>query len=641
MFDTPTAEPATHRYQADVRQILDLVTHSLYSDREIFLRELVSNASDALDRARFEGLSDTALLPASPPEGQEAGIRVTVDEAARIITIEDDGIGLTAEEAEKNLGTIAHSGTRAFRKALEEQREGKKDNADGLIGQFGVGFYSSFMVADRVTVDSLSARPGSEPIHWASEGGDGYTLTPGTRDRRGTLITLHMREDAEEFADADKLREIVRKHSDFIPWPVRVGEERANQETALWRREPSEIQADEYKALYRHLGGDWQEPLAWSHARVEGNVSFDMVLFIPASRPWTMDRLDFKPALKLYQRRVKVLDSAEGLLPRYLRWVSGVVDSPDVELNVSREILQQTPALRVIKKQLTKRVLDRLKELATEEQEGYAKFWEQLGHILKEGVHEIALDGGGDKDKERLVSLLRFKTTTSRTATDVVDRWRSFAQLKESMGEGQKEIWYLADVDKERIAHSPLLEAFKKKGWEVLLLDDPVDEWVTMNLPEFDGVPLKSVAHGDLESLEEKQEEEDPIAKEAKAQAAPLANFMEALLGEDVAGVRISSRLVDSPSVLVNQEGAMSANLERILKAANQDVPTSKRVLEINPEHPMVKTLARLNGEGKTGLEPFARLLLDHASIAEGRLEDPEGFAKRLQALMEKAAGAM
>ncbi|MCK6501996.1 molecular chaperone HtpG [Myxococcota bacterium] len=639
--------PATHRYQADVRQILDLVTHSLYSDREIFLRELVSNASDALDRARFEGLKDQGLRPASPPEGQEPGIRVTVDEAARTVVIEDDGVGLTAAEAEKNLGTIAHSGTKAFRKALQEQKEhaGEKASeahaADGLIGQFGVGFYSAFMVADRVVVESLSARPDQAAILWESEGGDGYTLTSGERTARGTRVTLHMRDDAEEFLDADRLREIVRKHSDFVPWPVRVGEERANQEQALWRRDPAEVTAEDYKGLYRHLGGDWQEPLAWLHARVEGNLSFDTVLFVPASRPWTMDRLDFKPALKLYQKRVKVLDSAEQLLPRYLRWVTGVVDSADVELNMSREILQQTPALKVIKKQLTKRVLERLKELTEQDREGYAKFWDQLGHILKEGIHEIAMDAGASADKDRLVPLLRFKTTTSHKATDVVERWRSLAQVKEAMGEGQDAIWYLADVDKERIGHSPLLEAFKKRGWEVLLLDDPVDEWVTMNLSEFDGVPLKSVAHGELPEAEEKGEEADPIAKAAKEQAAPLASFMEALLGESVAGVRLSSRLVDSPSVLVNQEGAMSANLERILRSANQEVPTSKRVLEINPEHPMVKTLARLNQEGKTGLEPFARLLLDHAAIAEGRLDDAEGFAKRLQALMEKAAGAL
>jgi len=643
-MSTPT-EPAasTHSFQADVRQILDLVTHSLYSDREIFLRELVSNASDALDRARFEGLSDETLRPASPPDGHAPGIRISIDAADRTLTIEDDGIGLSAAEAEKNLGTIAHSGTKAFRELLKARKEqGGTEAVDGLIGQFGVGFYAAFMVADRVVVDSLSAHPSAESITWESEGGDGYTLEPGSRQARGTRITLHLKDDAEDFLDLDRLREIVRKHSDFVPWPVVVGEERANQEQALWRRDPAEVTTEEYQALYRHLGGDWQEPVAWLHARVEGSTSFDTVLFVPSSRPWTMDRMDFKPALKLYQKRVKVLDSAEQLLPRYLRWVSGVVDSPDLELNMSREMLQLTQSQRIIKKQLTKRVLERLTELTTEDAGAYATFWEQLGHILKEGLHEVTQEGDG-KDKDRLVPLLRFKTTTSRELTDSVDRWRSLAQVKAAMADGQDAIWYLADVDKDRIARSPLLEAFKKKGWEVLLLDDPVDEWVTMNLSDFDGVPLKSVAHGKLDELEgeKKEEEEDPITKAAREQAGPLATWMEALLGQEVAGVRLSTRLVDSPSVLVNQEGAMSANLERILKAANQEVPTSKRVLELNPEHPMVKTLARLSAEGKEGLEPFARLLLDHAAISEGRLEDADGFAKRLQALMEKAAGAL
>ncbi len=638
-----SATTGTHRFQADVRQILDLVTHSLYSDREIFLRELVSNASDALDRARFEGLSNTDLRSAAPPEGFDPGIRIRIDEEARQIIIEDDGIGLTAEEAEKNLGTIAHSGTKAFRELLESKRaEGDTASSEGLIGKFGVGFYSAFMVADRVTVDTLSGQPDSEAVRWESEGGDGYLLEAGSRETRGTTVTLHLRDDADDFLDLDKLREIIRKHSDYVPWPVYVGDDRANQEQALWKRDPKDVEDADYHALYRHIGADWQEPLAWVHARIEGGVNFDTVLFVPRSRPWTMDRLDFKPALRLYQKRVKVLDSADQLLPRYLRWVSGVVDSPDVELNVSREMLQNSAALRAIKKQLTKRVLDRLKELTTEDAQAYATFWEQLGHILKEGVHEVATEGGSSKDKDRLVPLLRFKTTTSHAADDAVDRWRSLAQIKADMKEGQDAIWYLAEVDKERIAHSPLLEGFKKKGWEVLLLDDPVDEWVTMNLPEFDGVPLKSVAHGELDDLEEEEkEDEDPIAKAAKEQARPLASWMEFLLGEDVDSVRLSSRLVASPSVLVNKEGAMSANLERILKAANQDVPTSKRVLEINPEHAMVKTLSRLHADGKTGLEPFARLLLDHAAISEGRLDDPEGFAQRLQALMEKAADAL
>ncbi|MCB9780435.1 MAG: molecular chaperone HtpG [Alphaproteobacteria bacterium] len=640
MSEAETAQTASHEFQADVRQILELVTHSLYSDREIFLRELVSNASDALDRARFEKLSDDALRDAEPPADLPAGIRITVSEADRTIVIEDDGIGLTAEEAADHLGTIAKSGTRAFREALEAQKDAGGHPADGFIGRFGVGFYSAFMVADRVVVDSLSARPGAAPIRWESDGGSGYTLEAGDRAARGTTITLHVRDDADDFLDEERLRGIVRKHSDFVPWPVFVGEGRANQDQALWRRDPADVSDDEYKALYRHLTGDWQEPLAWVHTRAEGGVSYDAILFIPKSRPWTMDRLDFEVQLKLYQKRVKVLDHATQLLPRHLRWVAGVVDSPDVELNMSREMLQTTPALTAIKKNLTKKVLDRLKDLSVEQAEDYVQFWTQLGHILKEGIAEAAM-GGSEKDKKRIVPLLRFTTTKSRQSADVVDRWRSLAQVKADMVEGQDAIWYLADVDKDRIAKSPLLEAFKKKDQEVLLMDDPVDEWVAMHVPEFDEVPLKSVAHGDLDEEEEQREEEDPIAKAAKDQARPLVGWMEALLGEDVAGVRVSNRLVDSPSVLVSEEGAMSANMERILQAANQDVPTRKRVLEVNPEHPMVKTLARLHEDGKTGLEPFARLLLDHAAISEGKLDDPEGFATRLQALMEKAASAM
>ena len=609
----------SHTFAADVRQILDLVTHSLYSDREIFIRELVSNASDALDRARFEALKSEDLLPV---EG-EAGIRIRVDEAEKTITIEDDGIGLTHDEAIEHLGTIAQSGTKAFAAALKEGG----DKAEGLIGQFGVGFYSTFMVADNVVVESLSARPGGEPVRWSCQGGAEYSIEPGTRATRGTTVTLHIREDAADFLDEDKVKEIVQKHSDFVNWPVFVGENRANQEQALWVRDPSEISDDEYKAFYKHVSGDWNDPLAWIHFRAEGTLEFQAVIFIPQKRPWELDRLDYKTGLKLYQKRIKVLDHADDLLPRFLRFARGVVDSPDVQLNVSREILQQTPVLRAIKKQLVKRVLKRLKDLSVAESEAYAGFWREMGHILKEGVHE---DGAS---KDLLVELLRYRTSTSG------DELRSFAQVKEGLAKDADTIWYLTDVDKERIAQNPMLERFRKKEIEVLLMDDPVDEWVVMSLREYDGVQLKSVAHGEVP--EEEEASEDPIAKAAKDQARPLATWMGEMLRGKVADVRLSNRLTRSPSVLVNQEGAMGANMERILSAANQDVPNQKRVLEINAEHPMVQTLARLNEEGKTGLEPFARLLLDHASISEGRLDDAEGFADRLQALMEKAASAM
>lgn len=611
-----------HRFEADVRQILHLVTHSLYSDREIFLRELVSNASDALDRGRFEGLKNDELRKV---EG-EAGIRISVDSDNRTLTIEDDGIGLTREQAIEHLGTIAKSGTAAFAEMLKEQQKGA--DADGLIGQFGVGFYSAFMVADRVTVESLSALPGSEAIVWESEGGEAYRLEPGKRDKRGTSVTLHLREDAGEFLDLDKLKGIVSKHSDYVSWPVFVGEDRANQETALWMKSPSELEDEDYIQFYKHISGDWQDPLTWVHFKIEGNVQFSAVVFVPRKRPFELDRLDYKVGLRLFQKRVKILENAGDLVPRYMRWVSGVVDSPDLDLNMSREILQQTGAVRTIRKQITKKLLRKLEKMSRESVEDYNLFWNEFGHILKEGIHE---DAEGQKDT--LTKLLRYPSTTSDGGL------RSLADVKNSLpedGPGKDAIWYYTSVDKDRIGSAPVLEGFKKRDIEVLLMSDPVDEWVVMSLREFDGTPLKSAIAGELP--EDEAEDEDPIAKAAKDQARPLVDWMKGLLGEDVAEVRVSSRLTSSPSVLVDQEGGMGSNMQRILKAANQTVFESKRVLEVNPEHPMVKTLARLNNEGQTGLEPFARLLLDHAAIAEGRLDDPQGFANRLQALMARAA---
>ncbi|MFT4974152.1 MAG: molecular chaperone HtpG [Myxococcota bacterium] len=603
-----------HEFQADVRQILHLVTHSIYSDREVFLRELISNASDALDTARFQALQG----PLRAVDG-EPGVRISIDEEAKTITIEDDGIGLTTEQARENLGTIAQSGTRAFAEALKD----RGTDPESLIGQFGVGFYSAFMVADTVTVESLSAEPDSEAIQWISDGGNSYTLQPGTRDKRGTTIVLHLREEAEEFLDLDRLRAIVEKHSDFVSWPVEVGGERANQEKALWTRDPSEITEEEYTAFYKHVSGDWKEPLITLHVRADAPLQFQALLFIPESRPWELDRLDFKVALRLYQKRVKVVDHANDLLPRYLRFVSGVVDSPDVALNVSREMLQQTAVIQKIKKQLTKRLVKKLRDLAREDADKYNRFWKEMGHLLKEGVAE------DEKNRPLLLDLLRYPTTTS--GGDM----RSLAALKESMAEGQDALWYLTDVDKEGIEKRPVLEVFRRRGWEVALMTDPVDEWVVMHTREYDEVSLKSAAHGELPEEDEERTEEE---ESARASAIPLADWMKSLLSSDVAEVRLSSRLTDSPSVLVNQEGAMGANMESILKAANQQVMENKRVLEINPGHPMVKTLARLNEEGKTGLEPFAHLLLDHALITEGRLKDPSGFAARLQILMEKAA---
>ena len=609
----------THRFEADVRQILHLVTHSLYSDREIFLRELISNASDALDRARFEGLQSAELRKVD----SEPGIRITFDEAAGTLTLSDDGIGMTAEQVVEHLGTIAHSGTKAFAEMLKS----KGESTEGLIGQFGVGFYSAFMVADKVAVDTLAGDPASEAVSWVSDGGEAYEMGPGARTTRGTDVVLHLRDDAKEFLDEERLRTIVTRHSDYVPWPIEVGGERANQETALWNRSPSEVSDDDYKAFYKHISHDWQDPLAWVHFRLEGTVQANAVLFIPRSRPFEMDRLDFKVGVTLYQKRVKILDHASDLVPRFLRFAVGVVDSPDVQLNVSRELLQQTGAVRAIHRQITKKLLAELDTLATERPDDYRTFWNELGHIVKEGIHE------DDRSRDDITALLRYQTTESD------GELRSFAQVRADMPEGQEALYYYTSVDKERIGKAPVLEGFRKRKWEVMLMSDPVDEWVVMSVPDFDEVPLQSAMTGELPEAE--SEEEDPIADGFKKQAKPLATWMKELLGSDVSDVRVSSRLTASPSVLVDAEGGIGSNMERILKAANQQVPDSKRVLEINPEHSLVRTLARLNDDGAPGLEPFARLLLDHAAITEGRLADPEGFAGRLQVLMEKAASGM
>jgi molecular chaperone HtpG len=609
-----------HQFEADVRQILHLVTHSLYSDREIFLRELISNASDALDRARFESLKDEGLREVSG----DPSIRLSWNGDERTLSVTDDGIGLTREEAIEHLGTIAESGTKAFAQALKD----KGESPEGLIGQFGVGFYSAFMVADKVVVDSLSGKADSGPIRWISDGGDSYELLDGDKEERGTRVTLHMREDAAEFLEAERLKYIVKSHSDFVPWPVLVDDERANESTAIWTKNPAEVTEEEYNTFYKHISNDWQDPLITDHRRVEGTLVYDALLYIPSSRPMQLDHpLEYKVGLKLYQKKVKILDSAETLLPRYLRFVSGIVDSPDVNLNVSREILQQTPVVQTIRKQLTKRVLKKLKEVGEKDPETYNRFWSEFGHVIKEGTQEDS------KSKELITSLLRYRTTTSD------GELRSLAQIRTQLPEGQDTIWYYTNVDKARIEKAPVLEGFRKRGWEVLLMDEPVDEWVAMAIDEFDGVQLKSVTKGELP--EEESEEDDPIAQAAKDQARPLVGWLGTLLEDEVAEVRMSSRLTDSPSVLVDQEGALGANLEKILAAANQAMPSQKRVLEINPEHPMVKTLAKLNNDGQSGLEPFARLLHDHALISEGKLDDAAGFARRLQVVMEKAAAGL
>ncbi len=601
-------------FQAEVQQLLELVVHSLYSDREIFLRELISNASDALDRARFAALQRNDLRGA---DGDPA-ITLTVDKDKGTITVSDNGIGLTREQAIEHLGTIARSGTKAFAQMLKERGA----SAEGLIGQFGVGFYASFMVAHRVEVQSLSGEPDAEPVYWASDGKGTFAVDTGTRTTRGTDVVLHMKAEASEYLDDDRLREVVSRHSDFVQYPVMLGGEQINRSTALWARNPKEVAEEDYKEFYKHISGDYQDPLAWTHFRSEAPLEFSALLFLPNKRPFDLDQPDVKRGLRLYQRRVLVLEHAEAFLPRYLRFARGVVDAPEVSLNVSRELLQNTPVINAIRRQIVKRLLRRLKELGNEDPAAYRTFWENFGATVKEGVAE-------DTDnKDALTPLLRFRTTDT---TDDAP-WRDLATIKANLKEGQDAIWYITGLDLDRMRASPQLERFKKKGWEVILLSDPVDEWVVMNLTEFDGTPLKSVARGDLEA------EEDPIAEEARKQAEPFATWLGGLLAGTVASVRPSKRLTDSPAVLVDSDWGVSANLERILRAARQEGPKAQRILEVNPEHALVKKLVALHRDGKTdAAEPLARLLLDYAKIAEGQVDDAAGFSKRLSALMEQA----
>jgi molecular chaperone HtpG len=604
-------------FQAEVRQLLDLVVHSLYSDREIFLRELVSNASDALDRARFAALQRNDLRTA---DGEPA-ITVHADKDKGTITVSDNGIGLTREQAIEHLGTIARSGTKDFARALKD----KGTTADSLIGQFGVGFYASFMVAHRVEVQSLSGEPDAEPVRWASDGTGSFEVDAGTRTTRGTDVILHVRSEATEYLDEDRLREVIERHSAFVQYPVMLGGERVTEPKALWARDPKEVTDDEYKAFYRTVGNDWQDPLAWVHFRSEAPLEFASVLYVPERRPFDLDHPEVKRGLRLYQRRVLVIETADQLLPKYLRFVKGMVDAPEVQLNVSREILQNTPVIQSIKKQLVKRTLRRLKELSQDDASAYETFWSNFGATLKEGVAE-------DSDnKAQIVPLLRFRTSEHG------DAWRSLSDVKAALKDGQDAIWYLTGLELERLRNSPQLERFRKKGWEVILLSDPVDEWVVMNLTDFEGTPLKSAARG-----EGPAEDEDPIAEEARKQAEPFAEWLGGLLSGQVASVRPSRRLTSSPAVLVDADGGVSANLERILRAARQDAPKAQRVLEVNPEHSLVRRLVELHRDGKSeAAQPLAVLLLDYARIAEGNVDDVAGFRDRLGALMDRAASGL
>lgn len=625
-------------FQTEVKQLLQLMIHSLYSNREIFLRELISNASDACDKLRFEALNHSALLE----NDSEFKIRVSFDKAARTITVSDNGIGMSREEAVANLGTIAKSGTREFFSQLSGDQ--KKDA--GLIGQFGVGFYSSFIVADRVSVVTRRAgAAATEGVRWASEGAGEFTIEAVDKTDRGTEITLHLRADQDDLLSGWKLRSIIRKYSDHILQPIvmkkeewREGkdgesgdqvvtdeDETVNQASALWAKPKNEISEDDYKAFYKHVGHDYEDPLAWVHARVEGKSEYTQLLYLPARAPFDLYDRNVRHGIKLYVRRVFIMDDAEQLLPTYLRFVRGIVDSADLPLNVSREILQESKDIEAIRKGCTAKVLGMLTDMAANDKEKYATFWDAFGRVIKEGV------GEDFANKEKIAGLLRFASTHNDTTEQTVSLADYIARMKPE----QEKIYFVTADTFNAAKNSPHLEVFRKKGIEVLLLSDRVDEWVVSHVTAFDGKPLVSVAKGDLDLGKLEDEAEKQAQESAAGEFKSLTDKIAASLTERVKEVRVTYRLTESPACLVSEENDMSGNLARMLKAAGQSLPASKPTLEINPQHPVVQRLkAEAEREGSM-FNDWSSVLFDQALLAEGgQLDDPATFVKRMNQLM-------
>lgn len=621
----------TLSFQAEVAQLLNLVTHSLYSNPDIFLRELISNASDACDKLRFEGLNNAALYEDAP----NLEVRVSFDKAAKTLTITDNGIGLSQIEAVEHLGTIAKSGTRDFMSRLS----GDQKNDAQLIGQFGVGFYSGFIVADKITVESRRAGlPAAEAVRWTSAGTGDFEVETIERAQRGTSVILHLKDDAAEYLNTWKLKSIISKYSDHISLPIlmkkeewKEGEndqpgemvttdewETVNQAAALWSRAKKDITQEQYDEFYKQISYDSQPPLASTHNRVEGATEYTQLLYIPAKAPMDLFNRDKAAGVKLYVKRVFIMDDAQALLPTYLRFVKGVVDSSDLPLNVSRELLQESRAVKAIREGCTKRVLSMIEDLATNEPEKFAAFYAEFGAVLKEGL------GEDFANRERLAKLLRFASSTTDTTTV------GFADYKARMKDGQDAIYYITADTQAAGKNSPQLEIFRKKGIEVLLMTDRVDEWALNYLHEFDGTPLQSVAKGAVDLGKLQDEDEKKAAEEAQTQFKPVLDKLKETLKDKAKDVRATTRLVDSPACLVVQEGDMSTQLARMLKQAGQAAPEVKPILEINAQHPLVKKL-----EGSEHFDDLAHILFDQALLAEGGLpDDPSAYVKRVNALL-------
>ena len=624
-------------FQAEVKQLLHLMVHSLYGNKEIFLRELVSNASDACDRLRFDAIADPSLV-----DGDTAlKIRVSYDRNARTITVSDNGIGMARQEVIEHIGTIAKSGTREFFERLSADAAGSAQ----LIGQFGVGFYASFIVADHVTLMTRRAgRPAEEGVRWESAGEGDYHIEPARKETRGTDVILHLRPGEDDLLSGSALREVLRKYSDHITVPILMKkehwdstaraqtvteeDEQINQASALWARPKAEISEEQYHEFYKHVAHDGEPPLAYSHAKVEGRQEYTQLLFIPRRAPYDLWDRDHRHGIKLYVRRVFIMDDAEQLMPAYLRFVRGVIDSSDLPLNVSREILQQSRDVETIRAASVKRVLGLLEDLAEHHPEKYAIFWREFGRVVKEGVAEDAAN------QARVAKLLRFASTRG----DVEEQTVSLSDYVGRMKEGQDAIYYITADGFSAAKHSPHLEIFRKTGVEVLLMYDRVDEWVVSALTEYEGKPLQSVARGDLDlgKLGREAEQQTPEAQNGEYQ--DLLERIQNALKERASGVRVTNRLTDSPACLVSDAHGISMNLERLLKASGQKVPTTKPILEINPRHPIVE---RLKDESDASrFSDWSHILFDQATLAEGgQLDDPATFVKRLNELMLALAG--
>ena len=616
--------PETRKFEAEVAQVLHLVTHSLYSHKEIFLRELISNASDACDKLRFESIANPGLLAGDG----ELHIDVSWDPDARTVTVRDNGVGMSREEVVANIGTIASSGTRRFLEAMSTEQ---KTDAR-LIGQFGVGFYSSFVVADRVTVLSRRAdQPAGEGVKWESDGKGEYQLAQVELAERGTAVILHLKADEDEFLKSWELRSLIRKYSDHVAFPIRMPKEKdgkpgdewetVNDASALWAKPRNEISDEDYQSFYKSLGHDFNDALAWTHNRVEGSQSFTTLLYIPEQPPFDlmMGGRDERKGLKLYIKRVFIMDAAEELLPNYLRFVRGVVDADDLPLNVSREILQHNRQLERIRAACIKRVLDLLEKLARDEPEKFATFYKAFGNTLKEGIAE------DQANRERIAKLLRFASTKGDGSAQTV----SLDDYILRMAVGQDTIWYITADSYTAAVGSPQLEAFKAKGIEVLLMSDRIDEWMLGSLNEYAGKKLKNVAKGEL-PLDEADKQQQEAASKA---AEPVVKKLKELLGDRVNEVRVSARLTDSPSCLALSDYEMAPHLARLLREAGHDVPDNKPTLEINPQHPLLK---RVEAEGDPAkAADLANLLLDQAEISAGaQLPDPAAFVQRLNRLI-------